>query len=612
MNTSMQINNELNRMVNVVTQQDRVRLEELWRYPLCVVYGSFAETVGQMLRMELTARIGNGQAFELAHAEDKRDMESIERAVNRLRGRMEEGILNLKNKFYVPVIFMADQMEAGEMSAFMKALSRQMVKMGFDVAYEICYYCILDYEKMDGNACKAQLLKLQECEQARYPVGIFTQNHLCLSEYEKYLKVVQAIAMHIFLQVSRSDMDAGVLYDDARTEIPYFTLGYWKLDVLKQKIADYLIWRIGRQSEKLIEYGKYSDKVRILIDQIMKFDMEEWIRAFTQMPVNATALEPYLHPGFLRHPKLRYEELFQLLYGDREVYPKFVRYNIGIGVEQRYIEAFLQEDIGNLYAVKNDLKNVLSDIGKYYTMELEKIAGSKVPYSGVFHFGRNSTVADILPFLRRFWDWDNRILELERKIKFVKVLQEYVGSQGFKEKIRRQEEQNEDEANRLRSIRREASMNEDNIINSLSIDIKLSEKEEIPIWDQDIFDTGILKKIESYLSEIHGQVEAMVNTNVVAVIGDYVTKIRQLKQDNQDALYYAAKVDIPRVTREKEYIFIGRRDSNRRNVVEDIQNVVKIKLPDAEVTERKWETGMCFELFVVKEIVDLAEIYGID
>ncbi len=621
MNTEMQsnYNDAINRMVNAVIGQNRLHQDELWRYPLCILYGDMPEQIVQIFRTELMLRIGNEHAIALASVPDRRDMKPVKDAVEVLQKSMEEGLIRQKDEFYIPIIFMADQVNAKELHDFVAILFEEVKKYGFCESYHdfhVCYYCILDFTMMDGNLCKEELLKVKKWNEADFPVGIFTQNHLSNSEYKKYLKAVQAITIHIFLQVSKDDKGMGVLEkrENSGQEIPYFTIGYWKLDVLKQKMADYMIRCIEMQSEKLMEYGKYIDRIRMLIDQMLDFDTERWVDAYMQMPVNIADVEACFHYGFFKHPKMSGEALMQSLYGDCDGYAKFIQDNIGCGDEAGFMDTFLQKDIGNLDAVSHDLKGVLDAIKRDYAAEREKLGREKNAGAASFLFTRNKTIGNILVYLKNnYWEWDSRNILLERKIKFVEALRTYVDTSAFQDKLAKLEEQNKKEISRLESIRREASMEESCIFYKGKTEMPfLQERGAIPLWNQAVFDSGMMCQMQEALQDAKEDIGRWMEENMVEIMSAYVKKIDDLKRNSKSYSYYAAKMKSSNpFTLEKEYIFIGEGNQSRERAVDKLQEIAGHLGRNASVVKRKWETGMCLELVAIKEIEDLSQIHGI-
>ena len=56
---SMQIDSEVDKIVNKVTAQNKVRFNEITRYPLCILYKEFSENIEQMFKRELITKFGN-------------------------------------------------------------------------------------------------------------------------------------------------------------------------------------------------------------------------------------------------------------------------------------------------------------------------------------------------------------------------------------------------------------------------------------------------------------------------------------------------------------------------------------------------------------------------
>ncbi len=50
---SMQIDSEVDKIVNKVTAQNKVRFNEITRYPLCILYKEFSENIEESLLQNL-------------------------------------------------------------------------------------------------------------------------------------------------------------------------------------------------------------------------------------------------------------------------------------------------------------------------------------------------------------------------------------------------------------------------------------------------------------------------------------------------------------------------------------------------------------------------------
>lgn len=618
MSANIKVEYTLNRIVNMVTEQNRIRLSELKRYPICLLFGEMPEDIRQMLELEMVSKIGNAEALKMISLDLPESVaDKVADAIHNFRVKTEKGILQLNFKYYVPVIFFADKLNADGMEQCMMQFQQKMKNAGFDEDYQLVYYCIFNYEDMDGNKCKEQLEKLQGKEtQCNYPICIFTQNHCYASDYQKYLKVIQSMAMHIFLQLTYPDTSS-MPFSDHERKSKNFVVGYWKLDVLKQKMADYLMHCIHRQDKDSVEKSRYMDQIREIVDQIMYLDKGYWLNVMCHMPVKYNDVEEWMHLGmFSRKRNISYGQLLINLYGREDILTAFVELNLGRGTERHYIEEFMKRDIGNLYAVSNKLKGTLKELGNQYRAEKEKSAQKRKSYEDIYHFRRRCRLEEILGYLSSYyWEVEMEQIELERKIRFVGAVEKYLETDEFQKRIKEVRAQNEEEMKQLRLIRREVSMADENLVSTKPLKIVFSDTEKIPKWNEDIFEETSIENILDGIADVKKQVQSWMHVNLVEVLGDFVVQLQELKRKHQMELYYSARIDVPRDSWEKEYLYISPEYFTRRTTDKDLQEIkqiVGVKLPNVCVCERKWETEMCFELFTVKEIESFSEIYNID
>lgn len=616
MNSDMRVEYKLNQIVNTITEQNKIRLNELNRYPICIFYGQFPETLRQMIQMELISKIGAEEAVELIYINynDKVEEKVLE-AVNVFRDRMENGRLKLLSQYYVPVFFMADQLDAVKMNETLQKFHAQMKRMGFASHYKIWYYCIFNYEYMDGKECKVQIKKIQEDMNYSFPISIYTQNNLFTTEYQKYLKVAQVIGMHIFLSISQSDEKTFVDVGNANRP-EQFIMGYWKLDVLKQKIVDYLIHSIDRQEEDIIKEPDYMKQIRENINKIVSLNAVEWIESFSKMPINYTRIKERVRTRrwAFRRPVLAYGEILALLYGREDAFSSFVKNNISDGTQMQYIERFFASDIGNLYAVTHKLSAVLGKIRQEYQNDREAEAAKGLGYDMIFRFGRKWTVLNVLAHLcDSVWKREAIILELEQKILFIDNLLAYIESPKHQELIEEYRQRNENEIRRLKLIHREASMVENSILHIADIETLIEEDQQTFPWNEDVLDYISRSGMTETLSQIKNLVQEWINEHLKEVLGNFAQRIRILKMDRQAERYYAARLDYTRDNNEREYLYIGMQDQEQSNsMAVQYQDSVRQWLPEAQVLERNWAIDMCFELFIIKKIGDLSEVYNLD
>lgn len=612
MDSNMRVEYRLNQIVTTVTKQSSIREHELSRYPLCILHGAFPELLAQMLTIELAPKIGNEDAVGIVPVARGEDIaKKLSDEIARFRLRMEHGDLRLLNQYYISVIFMADQLDADVLREDMAKLREQMKRSGFEGS-SIGYYCIFNYETMDGASCRKQIEALLGDEECCYPMAVCTQNYLFATEYQKYLKVVQSVAMHIFLASSGTDETDVALRQGA--ERPLFVMGSWKFDVLKQKIADYLIHLIDREEEDLISGPDYIAGIGGIIDGIISFDVEYWLDLFCRIPVSYAKLKELMQPGLfgLRRASRSYRELFLLMYGREDAFAAFVRQNLGDGAGQEYVDRFFAAEIGNLYAVTNRLRPALVTIRERCEAELGQRKALGGNEEDLYRFERGGTVLDIISRMKSsFWEPQAQQLLCERKLAFVDALLARLDSAAWQEEIGHIRERNKSEINRLMLLRREVSMADERMSGIADLAISLTGDERIPKWKEDIFDDVIFDGLMGNLSAVRQQVQDWMEEHIGDVLGNFVGRLQALKRESQMEFYYSARLDNPHLSREREYLYTGLREQKARDEFEEAGQMVRLALPKARLLQRKWETDMCFELFVIREIGEPDEIYGI-
>ena len=88
------------------------------------------------------------------------------------------------------------------------------------------------------------------------------------------------MVMHIFLQSMNAQNRVSIMWNQRGMNTPNFVVGYWKLDILKQKIVDYLIDCIMQQDMRVIESGEYRGRIHQLIDGMMDYSSDELLTVF--------------------------------------------------------------------------------------------------------------------------------------------------------------------------------------------------------------------------------------------------------------------------------------------------------------------------------------------
>lgn len=596
MSVDVQVNRKLNEIINNLTDQKSIRAMHLKRLPLCIFYGEMPVELRQLFQTEFMARTGDDSVVEFVCAHTCEEMETaVKAAVCHFQEKAEKGVIPKVNYLYVPVLFMANQMEAAQLISGIRRMNDTMRRFGFEEEYEVGFYCIFDYEEMDGNECKIQLEKLQQDEKCRFPLGIFTQSNLVRTIEQRYLKAVQAISMHIFLQCSMKD---SIRVKEQGTELARYTLSYWKLDILKQKITNNLMTAIENQNRQLITEGNYYEQIGTNIERIMNVELGRYQRMFMCMPI--------------KHQKLTGKhysphELMCLLYEDQEAFTHFLEENIP-DANRENIEAFMHMGAGNLYAVAEQLENILLKWKEFYSKEKDRLFQTLKGQERMIQITKKMQWKDIVESLCNYrWISEGKIFCLDRKIRFIDAVITYLNSQEFFKQKQDLRTKNVDYANRLRMIQGESLLH-----NGLKLDIAnektaLKENDNIPDWDMDMFS---VERMEREVRSVAATMSAWMYDNAANVLTYFAAGLGSLKRQDAMKSFYAARLDIPKSTCEKEFLFLG--NAYLQEDIRELQRALSTQIPRTELRLCEWETETCLEYFAVKEIEDLADIYAID
>ncbi len=607
MNADIWIEEKLNQIINAITEQNRIRLRELNRYPMVILYGEFPDILKEMIRAEVTGQVGDKNAVEFISVFSGTGLgEKIEEAFDLFRRRMNEKDLNMTLQYYIPIIFMADRLDVEEMKEMLQELSCWMAHLGID--YEVWYYCIFNYTEMGGDECGKQILQLQNDPEYGFPMSIMTHDNMAAGEYSQYLKAVQAVAMHIFLKISRKEQSAfPVRTREQRSK--QFVMGYWKFDILKQQIAKYLIYFIEKQDEDIINTIDYYNRIRNIIDGIVVFNETTWVRDICDMPVNYQNMKELLqqkHFHFTRVTKTC-REICEILYGNPDVFSLFIKSNVRKGNDRTNINAFFTKHIGNLFAVSYKLKNVLIKIKEKYEDERKTLIEGR-DSTGKLFLKRNTGIKDIIFQLKSvLWENEAKIIAIEQKISFVESLIIYIDSEDFKEKIRRIREQNQTEIRRLKSIQCGIIWPDSSLLDESYGQVMREEGEQGLVWDEDIFDERRMKQITGILSQI--PIEREIRYQRDRALDNFILYLHEIKMKDVCTQYYSARIKNLQHNGEEEYLFIREREDTGQKMHDEFPESVRTKLPGVHIFERNWEMEMCLELFAIREIARLDDIY---
>lgn len=612
---SMQIDSEVDKIVNKVTEQNKIRFHEITRYPLCILYKEFSEDMEQMFKRELITKFGNENVIFLIKEHGGTMSDSLHQAVLYFQEKMENGSLQKLNQYYIPIIFMADNLDANQMIADMRVLCNTLKQEGLYEEYNICFYCIFDYAKMNGIQCKEQLTLLQQNALGQYPVGIFTQDNTCVTEYSKYKKAVQSIIMHIFLQAMNAKNRVSILWNQKGMNTSNFVVGYWKLDILKQKIVDYFIDYIRQQDMRVIESGEYRGRIHQLIDSMMDYSSDELLTVFCKMPIHYNQLNESLRPGVFKTAKdITYRELMLIMYGSENPCYEFLKANIADSTSDDCIDQFFaSSQLGNLYAVKNDLSAVLQEIRETYRAEIKGYQSERASDNEYYRFVYKTNWAEVINTLKsKFWQIDAEIFRLKRKIQFVDTIIKRIDAPDFQQYIRENEERNRDEITGLISIRTEAVMSMNPALNAVNFQPSIQVNKSIFRWDMDVLNCGMFDAMQKNIAHLKDQVDKWLQANITNVLGDFVQRLNDMKSNHLMESYYSARLYVPRDVKETETLFTAQNRIGNNNDIQKMESVIHSSLPEVFIEQCGWENDMCFELFAFREVKDFSDIYNMN
>lgn len=610
MNVNMSAEYRLNQIINSITGQNDIRFKKLRRYPMCILYGAFSETLSQMIQMEMVSRIGKEEAVELEAISSKDVVkDQVRDILNRFRSKMDVGILEKRNRFYVPVIFMADQIDVEEMKGMLSDFTDQMKREGFEGNFEIWFYCIFNYETMDGKECRENIRLLLSQTACGFPIGIYTQDNLSAADQQKYRNAIESMVMHIFLKLSKEDESSFYVFGQEPRSGKYI-MGYWKLDVLKQEAAKYLIDSIRRQEEDQVIIEEYRATISDIIEQLVRLDEKSWIERFCRMPVNYAGLKELTKSGrfWSKRPVWTYREILMKLYGREDAFSVFVNSNISEDEKEQRIAAFFSSNIGNLHAVMNRLKGILRSIESGYREEREFLLKERSNYEDTVRL-KGNTAEEIIFMLREgFWKADIKIIEAEQRESAVKSLAAYMESEDFKEMAAGFKKRNEEEISRLQAlVSRDISMRDTKDVSEIQ-DTIAPAKLEVR-WNEDILENTFIEKA---LGSMTWQIQSWMQSHTREVLGEFVNSLGDLKRFYYSERYHSARIVGSKSNEEKEYLYIGMEEQDNRDYLKQLQEMASLVLQNIQVIARRWESNTCFELFAIKEIESLEEIYGMD
>lgn len=610
----MQMDYRLNQILSGATEQAQYRFKDRNKYVMGLYFGNISQAFKEILNTEMAAKMGGEKAYRFSEISETTDIAQVANEfLQYFREMINNAELEVVSDYYIPVIFAANQMKSELIKDNIDNLREILRRNGFN-RITITYYCIFDYAKTISENLDSKLEVLRKDEKEISPLFIFTHHYLGNTDYQKYIKVVQAIAMHIHLQTSTNQEDSynrrpGKISDGKEI----YTCGYWKLDVFKQCLADLLLQEIEKQDKKYLSEDEYKKELINKIDTALKFDIDRYLDVLCMMPVRYDLIEDKLQKRIMairnKH-RVSYKQLFDELYGTTEVFPDFMRMNGYTDTISDFENIFGQIELGNMFAINNYLMPVVQKIEQEYGETLSQRQGSVQTYDTIIEISSNFSLQDITVALKEYyWRNEAEIFQLKRKIEFVKWLKAKINSEEFKNKISERKNENIRRKNQLSAIRREATMSENKILQNAFISIDEIDEGRIPNFDDDVLNQKFMNFLQGKIGFIRERVEKWTEEQIVTIVGAFTNAIKDLKMKHMSDYYFAARfqnVDVEADSHTYERLY----KAIPKAVAVEVNDSVHSILPFTSVQEREWQTRMCFELFAIYRIEDLHSIYN--
>ena len=573
-------------------------------------FGEFSASLENYITSELLQKARNSEVIHFERILDGTDLEEkMDNAVKEFRKAANRGLE--VRPFYIPIIFMADQLQSRTLWDIVERIMEKMDRVG--KTFCIKFYCILNYEVMrEKEIYVAQLQELKEkCEERNafpYTMCILTPDMDYDGEFYQYRKIFQSIAMHIFLNMSdeiHRNNNEGI-----------FTVGYWKMDILKQKLADGLRYSMNLQKKEPENEVGYQSGIRGVIENRAKLDSDFWLKMMMYMPVDDT--------GFRRLQKgnnvAAGEEIMYAMYGEKEILWRLLEENHQFQWNLEDCMNFFEEEaVGNLFCVKNRLLDTLRDLYSHYAGLCEEQSGVRRGYNETIALKqgwiRNSkSLMEVKLELKEKY-WKNEIIEYayKKKMEYISCLIEYMKTKDFREKIKEIEDKAEKAEQQLQTISRESAVLMDNRRTDLD-DFELSEIAVSLKWHEPILDEDVLRRYLGNTSELQEIIKEWAHNHLLEMIGIFshgLQKIENLQRMNN---FYAARyVRWEDGTEKQGTIFINENYFNRNMIgtTEVDTCILQAGLIDVFGKTVSWESDLCLELFCQKQINDVTTIFGL-
>ena len=565
------LNHELEMIRNEQTDSERYK-KSIAYYLLGITLGADDHDVAAGIQEKLLEKMRWEKAVQFLRLNSGlENREQIDKAIDLFATRAATGVLSPLIPYYIPVIVMMKTTPVDAIKKLAEDVRESLQQKGCS-SYEIGYYLIYD-EKVEKNNLEQIVSVLQE-ENTSCHIGIFSKNM-----EEAYAHVIRAMAMDLFLK----------LYGERR---PYkvYTLGYWKYDVAKQRMAAYL--------EKLLQKQKEQQECN-LKEQLKKHmenlvfpntseQIKEWIRQFLTMPFRINELE--------KEKDITYRKLQTVMYGTVTAFRDFLNDNFAIENGKRTAFDILNQQKCSLWNMEHRMKDACDElITEEYTKTVENFRSNSLEARvtlerDFFGFGKNIRFELLVQRLRQdIWEKEANCFVAEQRKAVVEEMKTYLGSDEFQRYKENIEGKRAGEESQIKLIYREVSLDENNLERG-SDDENMQNFSDILNWNETVLESSCLDQVEKILfPKIKTTVENEMSEKRLQLIGEFQQQSERLHRIAGSQIYYAAQIPYECGGRNQRIIYEARQEQ-------------KMSKEEPGVKAVWWEPQGCFELVDYREI----------
>lgn len=564
------LNHELEMIRNEQTDTERYK-KSIAYYLLGITLGVDDHDVTAGIQEKLLEKMHWEEAVQFLQLKSGvENRKRIDEAIDLFVTRAAMGVLSPLTPYYIPVIVMMKTVPVDEIKKLTEDVRESLRQNGCS-SYEISYYLIYD-QGVEKNDLE-QIVSVLRKENTLCNIGIFSRNM-----EEAYAHVIRAIAMDLFLK----------LYGE-RTLYKVYTLGYWKYDVVKQRMAAYLEKLLQKQKEQ--QECDLKEQLKKHIEKLVfpntSEQIKEWIRQFQTMPFRINELE--------KEKDITYRKLQTVMYGTVTAFRDFLNDNFAIENGKKTAFDILNQQKCSMCDMERRMKKVCDALITEYQETVEDFRPSSLETRvtlerDLFGIGKNIRFELPIQRLRQdIWEKEANCFVAEKRKAVVEEMKTYLASDEFQRYKEDIEGKRAREESQIKLIYREVSLDENNLERGFS-DENMQNFSDILNWNETVLESSCLDQIEKLLfPKIRITVGNEMSKKHLQLIGEFQQQSERLHRIAGSQIYYAAQIPYECGGRNQRIIYEARQEQ-------------KMSKEEPGVKAVWWEPQGCFELVDYREI----------